>query len=106
MARGSLHVRPATDADLPALVAFGEELRDLVIAPAADVGGRTRGGGPASARAFLEQRYLEAVEDPARELVVVVAEDDEPVGMALLTVAPANAGADCRSSGARCAASR
>ncbi|MDP9429136.1 MAG: GNAT family N-acetyltransferase [Actinomycetota bacterium] len=91
MARPSLHVRAATDSDLPALVAFGEELRDLVIAPAAELGGRSRGGSPASARAFLEQRYLEAVEDPARELVVVVGEDDVPVGMALLTIAPANA---------------
>ena len=91
MPRGSLRVRPATDADLPALVAFGEELRDLVLAPSPELGGRSRSAGPASARAFLEQRYLEAVEDPARELVVVVGDDDAPVGMALLTVAPANA---------------
>jgi ribosomal protein S18 acetylase RimI-like enzyme len=91
VARGSLSVRPATDADLPALVAFGEELRDLVIAPAPELGGRGRGAGAASGRAYLEQRYREAVDDPARELVVVVGEDDEPVGMALLTVAPANA---------------
>lgn len=91
MARGSLHVRPATDADLPALVAFGEELRDLVLSPSPEPGGRSRGSSPASARAFLEQRYREAVDDPARELVVVVGEDDAPVGMALLTVAPANA---------------
>ena len=91
MARASLHVRTATAADLPALLAFGEELRDLVLAPGAEVGGRSRGTSPATARAFLEQRYREAVEDPARELVVVVGEDDEPLGMALLTVAPANA---------------
>jgi GNAT superfamily N-acetyltransferase len=62
--RPSLSVRPATPQDVPALVAFGEELRDLVIAPSAEVS-RTR-GGPAAARA-------------------------EPLGMALLTVAPANA---------------
>ena len=91
MARGSLHVRRATEADLPALLAFGEQLRDLVIGPASDPAGRVRGGSPASSRGGLEQRYLEAVEDPARELVVVVGDDDEPVGMALLTVAPANA---------------
>jgi ribosomal protein S18 acetylase RimI-like enzyme len=91
VARAFLHVRAATDSDLPALVAFGEELRDLVIAPAAEIGPRNRVTSPASSRAFLEQRYLEAVEDPARELVVVVGEDDVPVGMALLTIAPANA---------------
>ncbi len=90
MARSSLSVRAATPQDLPALVAFGEELRDLVIAPAAEVG-RSRGGAPATARGYLEQRYLEALEDPVRELVVVVDDGDQPLGMALLTVAPANA---------------
>lgn len=89
MARSSLSVRAATPQDVPALVAFGEELRDLVIAPSAEVG-RAR-GGPATARAELEQRYCEALEDPSRELVVVVDDGDEPLGMALLTVAPANA---------------
>ena len=89
MARTSLRVRPATPLDVPALVAFGEELRDLVIAPSAEVG-RSR-GGPAAARAELEQRYCEALEDTTRELVVVVDDADEPLGMALFTVAPANA---------------
>ncbi len=89
MARTSPRVRPATPLDVPALVAFGEELRDLVIAPSAEVG-RTR-GGPAAARAELEQRYCEALEDATRELVVVVDDADEPLGMALFTVAPANA---------------
>lgn len=89
MARSSLRVRPATPRDVPALVAFGEELRDLVIAPSAEVG-RSR-GGPAAARAELEQRYCEALEDTTRELVVVVDDADEPLGMALYTVAPANA---------------
>ena len=89
MPRPSLSVRPATPQDVPALVAFGEELRDLVIAPSAEVS-RTR-GGPAAARAELQSRYLEALQDPARELVVVVDDADEPLGMALLTVAPANA---------------
>jgi ribosomal protein S18 acetylase RimI-like enzyme len=83
-------VRAAVPRDVPALLAFGEELRDLVIAPTPEVG-RSRGGSPATARADLEQRYVEALEDPARELVVVVDDADEPLGMALLTVAPANA---------------
>jgi ribosomal protein S18 acetylase RimI-like enzyme len=89
VARSSLSVRAATPQDVPALVAFGEELRDLVIAPSAEVS-RSR-GGPAAARAELQARYLEALQDPARELVVVVDDADEPLGMALLTVAPANA---------------
>jgi GNAT superfamily N-acetyltransferase len=89
--RTSLHVRAATTADLPALLAFGEELRDQVIAPASEVGGRSRGGVPATARADLEHRYVEALEDPSRELVVVCDEADQPLGMALLTVAPTNA---------------
>jgi ribosomal protein S18 acetylase RimI-like enzyme len=83
-------VRAATPQDVPALVAFGQELRDLVLAPTAELG-RSRGGAPATARADLEQRYLEALVDPARELVVVVDDVDEPLGMALLTVSPANA---------------
>jgi len=89
VARSALRVRPAERADLPALMAFGEELRDQLL-PTTEIGGRVR-GVPAEARAYLEQRYVEALEDPARDLVVVVGEDDEPLGMALLTVASANA---------------
>jgi ribosomal protein S18 acetylase RimI-like enzyme len=88
--RATLYVRAATEQDLPSLLAFGEELRDLLIVPSAE-GGRSRGGAPVTARAFLESRYVEALDDPARELVVVVGAKDEPLGMALLTVAPANA---------------
>ncbi len=89
MARSSLSVRAATPQDVPALVAFGEELRDLVIAPSAEC--RRSRGGPAAARAELRAALLEALQDPTRELVVVVDDADEPLGMALLTVAPANA---------------
>ena len=90
MARGVLTVRPATVGDVPALLAFGEELRDAVLPAAADGGTRPR-GTPAVARAQLEQRYLEAIADDDRHLVVVVRDGGEPLGMALLTVAPANA---------------
>ena len=89
MARGALRVRPASVVDLPALLAFGDELRDQLL-PSTDAGVRVR-GVPAGARATLEQRYLEALEDPDRHLVVVVGDDDEPLGMALFTVASANA---------------
>ena len=89
MARGVLQVRPARASDVPALLAFGEELRDQLL-PTTEVGGRVR-GVPAGAKALLEQRYLEALEDPDRHLVVVVGEDEEPLGMALFTVASANA---------------
>ena len=89
MARVVLQVRPAQESDLPALLSFGEQLRDQVL-PTPEVGGRVR-GAPAGARALLEQRYLEALEDDYRHLVVVVGADDEPLGMALFTVASANA---------------
>jgi ribosomal protein S18 acetylase RimI-like enzyme len=85
MGRSALRVRPAAEADLPALVALGEELL-----PNPAEASRAR-GTPAGARAALEHRYLEALEDPARHLVVVVNAAEEPLGMALLTVAPANA---------------
>lgn len=89
MARGALRVRPAVEADLPALLAFGDELRDQLL-PATEAGSRSR-GVPAGARLFLEQRYREALEDPDRHLVVVVGDDEEPLGMALFSVASANA---------------
>lgn len=88
MARTALCVRPATVDDLPALLAFGEELRDQLILPAD--GTRARGVAPA-ARALLEQRYREALADPDRHLVVVGGQNAELLGMALFTVAPANA---------------
>lgn len=84
----SVRVRPATADDLPALLAFGEELREQ-LSPAAD-GKRTR-SAPALGRAGLESRYLEALADPDRHLVVAVTDDDSRLGMALFTVAPANA---------------
>jgi ribosomal protein S18 acetylase RimI-like enzyme len=87
VARG-LHVRAATPADLPALLSFGAELREQVLHSVAEGGGRARG---ATARAQLEQRYREALDDPDRHLVVVVGEDEEPLGMAMLTIASANA---------------
>jgi ribosomal protein S18 acetylase RimI-like enzyme len=89
MARSALHVRPATVADVPALLAFGEELRDALLPSGPDAVGRPR--TPAAARAALEQRYREALADPDRHLVVVVNEAQDPLGMALLTVASANA---------------
>ena len=90
MPRSALRVRPATVADVPALLAFGDELRDALLPSVSEAGGRPR-GTPAGARALLEQRYLEALEDPDRHLVVVVSEDEEPLGMALFTIASANA---------------
>lgn len=90
MARG-LRVRAATVADLPALLAFGDELRDQLIPATCEGTGRGRGVPPV-VRVQLEQRYREALEDGDRHLVVVVGEhDEEPLGMAMLTVATANA---------------
>lgn len=83
----SIRVRPATAQDLPALLEFGEELREQ-IGPAAE-GTRTRIG--AAARPSLEARYTDALADPERHLVVAVCDDDVPLGMAVFLVAPANA---------------
>jgi len=86
--RTAVCVRAATLEDLPELLAFGEELRDQLLMPTD--GTRSRGVSSA-ARAGLEQRYRDALGDPHRHLVVVTGEEEEPLGMALFTVAPANA---------------
>jgi hypothetical protein len=83
----AVRVRPATLDDLPALIAFGEELREQV-SPLE--GKRVRPASP-TGRAALEARYVDAVDDPDRHLVVAVSDDESPLGMALFTVAPANA---------------
>lgn len=87
MPRSALRVRPATVEDVPALLGFGEELREGLLP---ETGGRLR-TTPAGARAAHEQRYLDAIADPDRHLVVVVSDAEEPLGMALLTIASANA---------------
>jgi ribosomal protein S18 acetylase RimI-like enzyme len=89
MARASLRVRPATVDDVPTLLELGEELRDAVLAAPAD-GGRLR-TTPAGTRAALHSRYVEALSDPDRHLVVVVNAEEERLGMALFTISPVNA---------------
>lgn len=84
----AVRVRPATAEDLPALLSFGEELREQ-LTPALD-GKRVR-VAPAAGRSALEARYLEALADPDRHLVLAVDETDLPLGMALFTISPANA---------------
>ncbi len=85
-----VRVRAATAADLPALLAFGVELRDQLLPVDGCVRNRTAVSRPA-----LEDRYVEALADPARQLVLAVGGKDgaaeEPLGMALFTVAPTNA---------------
>jgi ribosomal protein S18 acetylase RimI-like enzyme len=79
-----------TEADLPALLELGDELRDQVL----PVEGRNRGTTMAN-RASLAQRYCEAIKDPARRLVLAVGgregECEVALGMALFTVSTANA---------------
>jgi ribosomal protein S18 acetylase RimI-like enzyme len=82
----ALRVRPASDADLPALVALAAELREALL-PAAEA---ARPATPAG-RALLERRLRDALEDPDRSLVVVVDAEGAPLGMALFTVTSANA---------------
>ncbi len=87
MAWTSVKVRPATRDDLPDLLQFAEELRDQLL-PAPDAV-RTRGS--VSGRTALVERYCDALADPDRHLVLAVGDDDQPLGMALFTVASANA---------------
>lgn len=90
MAWSSVHVRIATPDDLPALLALGDELREQLLLM--DGTARFRALSP---RPALESRYLEALADPARHLVVAVDGKDggqqETLGMALFTVGSANA---------------
>ena len=92
MAWSAVRVRPATTQDLPTLLALGEELREQVL-PISDPAPRSRAGKSRSltTRAVLESRYLEAIADPARHLVLAVGDRDEVLGMAIFSVASANA---------------
>ena len=84
----SVRVRPAAERDVPALLAFGEQLRDQLAVTSDGLRGR---GTPVSAREALEARYVEALSAPDRHLVVAVDDQDQPLGMALFCVAPTNA---------------
>ncbi len=88
MLRSSLHVRPATREDLPALLELGAELREQLLPLEGTLRSRT---SAKVGRTGLEQRYTEAVDDPDRHLVLVTGAGEEVLGMALLTVASANA---------------
>ncbi|MCW2599007.1 MAG: family N-acetyltransferase [Frankiales bacterium] len=85
-------MRPVTPDDLPTLLELGDELRDQILP--VEGGARVRSGTMA-ARAALAQRYSEAIADPDRHLVLAVGgkegEREEPLGMALLVIASANA---------------
>ena len=82
----ALRVRQASEADLPALVALGAELREALL-PGADGARPTTAAG----RAALERRLADALADPDRSLVVVVDASGAALGMALFTVTSANA---------------
>jgi ribosomal protein S18 acetylase RimI-like enzyme len=92
-----VRVRPVTVEDLPTLLELGDELREQVLPVEGTT--RTRGGAMASrtmaGRAALSQRYTEAIADPERHLVLAVGggdgEQEVALGMALLTIASANA---------------
>ncbi len=79
-------MRAATLTDLPVLLDLGKELRDLLL----PVDAASRARGTMAAQAALEQRYAEAVQDPARHLLLAVGgregAAEEPLGMALLVV--------------------
>lgn len=87
-----VRVREVNLADVPVLVELGDELREQVLP--GEGSGRVR-AGTSAARAAVAQRYVDAVGDPDRHLVLAVRAldngDEEPLGMALFTVASANA---------------
>lgn len=87
MPRSALRVRAARARDLPALVDLAGELREALL-PSADAGLRPT---TVAGRAVLEQRLRDALADPRRHVVVAQSEAGETLGMALLTVADANA---------------
>lgn len=87
MPRSALRVRAAQPRDLPALVGLAGEVREALL-PSPDAG--LRPTSPAG-RAALEHRLRAALVDPDRHVVVVQSEAGETLGMALLTVADANA---------------
>jgi ribosomal protein S18 acetylase RimI-like enzyme len=87
MSWSAVRVRPATEDDIPAMLAFADELREQH----SPVDRKRVRATAAVNRAALTGRYLEALADPQRHLVVAVADDDVPLGMALFSVAPANA---------------
>jgi GNAT superfamily N-acetyltransferase len=83
----AVRVRPATVADLPALLGFADELRDQPL-PALD--GKRGRALPPTARDTLESHFRDALADPDRHLVVAVGDDDAALGMALFSVGPTN----------------
>jgi GNAT superfamily N-acetyltransferase len=83
----AVRVRPATVVDLPALLGLAQELHDQPLPATEGKRGRSL---PAIARETLESRFRDVLADPDRHLVVAVAEDDAPLGMALFSVGPTN----------------
>lgn len=97
MARRAVRIRPAVESDLAALLDFGDELRDQMSPSTegalarASRGGRRGASRNDAARSALATRYLDAIADPGRHLVLAVGPADEPLGMAMFTVTSANA---------------
>ncbi|HWH30346.1 MAG TPA: GNAT family N-acetyltransferase [Mycobacteriales bacterium] len=87
MPRSALRVREAQPRDLPSLVDLAGELREALL-PSAEAGLRPT---TPPGRAVLRQRLRAALDHPDRQLVVVESEAGETLGMALLTLADANA---------------
>jgi ribosomal protein S18 acetylase RimI-like enzyme len=85
----SVRVRSALDQDLPVLLELGEEMREQLLSETP-----VRGRSASAGRAALEQRYQGAITDPDRHLVLAVTgppEAEQVLGMAMFTVASANA---------------
>lgn len=81
MSRSGVRVRPAVAADLPGLLALAEEVREPGLLPRRSGPRAASGGGPHE----LRQRFNEVLADPGRRLVLAVGEDDEILGLTLLS---------------------
>src|SRR5689334_16396732 len=88
MSWNAVRVRPATAADIPAMLELADELREQ---HGPSLERKRLRATPAASSAAMAGRYAEALDDPARHVVLAVADDDTALGMALFTVAPANA---------------
>lgn len=87
MTRCAIRVREAATADIPTIVALGDELRQ------AEAGRRGVPGlaGPPPAEETMEDRYGEVLADARRRVVLAVGEDEQVLGMAVFTRTSASA---------------
>jgi ribosomal protein S18 acetylase RimI-like enzyme len=85
----SVRVRTVTDDDLPVLLELGAEMREQLLSESP-----VRARSASLGHEALAHRYQDAISDPDRHLVLAVTgppEAEQVLGMAMFTVASANA---------------